>query len=320
MSTTVTVLVTCHNEERYIAQAIESAANQSAFNIVNEIIVVDDGSSDGSGEILAQLAKRIPRLRPFSKSASGLPAARNFGIAKATGDLIAFLDGDDFWDAQKLERQLPTFAANDRVALVYSDFMDFTKDDASDAQLVTVRSFRPDNERTLADYFVHDAPIVPSTAVIRKSAFADVGLFDPSYELGEDTELCLRLAERWRFAHVKGGLAYKRRHKEQLTNRLDALLPIAAAQTQIFIKRNPELAPLAGKRMARRYSRAGNDCVAKGERAKGARYLLTAMRLDPLYWRIYLYLALLIMPGRWLRKLAKSSYHLLVITRRRFSA
>jgi len=306
----VSVLIACHNEEKYIEQALASVLAQSAREAIVEIIVVDDGSTDRTGEILDAMATRETLIAVHHIANSGPSEARNHAIVRARGELIALLDGDDYWVPDKLERQLPTLAVDPRVGLVYSDFVDFTADDASDAQVVNVRRYGPNNARTLAEYFVHDAPVMPSTSIIRKAVFDDIGLFDPRYRAGQDdTELCLRIASRWRFAHVPGGLAFKRRHGSNITRRLETLLPDAVAQTQLFVERFPALAPLAGKRMARRYARAGNDCIVNAERAKGLRYLVKAWRRDPLFARVYAYLLLAMLPGSGGRAQAKRLYH-----------
>ena len=90
--------------------------------------------------------------------------------------------------------------------------------------LVRVRRFHSTQRDTLEDYFVHDGPIVPSAMLIRASVFEDVGLFDATMKVSEDTEMCLRIAERWQFQHVPGGLTRKRRHGRNATNRLDVFI------------------------------------------------------------------------------------------------
>jgi len=310
---TVAVVITCHNEEAYIEQAVRSVAAQTAFDRVVEIIVIDDGSTDGSPVLLARLAQEIDCLRVLRTEGIGVAAARNTGIRGTTAPLIAFLDADDYWVPDKLERQLAAYATDDgRVGLVYSDFVDFTRPDASDALLVTVRRFHADTPETLAGYFVHDAPIVPSTTLMRRSVFEDVGLFDERIRLGEDTEMFLRVAERWNFQYVQGGLVYKRRHGQNLTRRLDALIPISEEVTKTFVARNPSLGPVARQRLSRRYARAGHDCALHGETRDALRYLGLACTNAPLFWRPYGYLALMLVP-RGLRddvlRAGKRVYH-----------
>ena len=140
------------------------------------------------------------------------------------------------------------------------------------AAIITVRRFDPESPHQLRDYFVHDAPIMPSTVVIRRSVFEDVGFFDESLRIGEDTEFYLRVAEKWRFCHVPGAYTFKRRHISQLSWRLDALLPSAALVTQRFSSHHPELRSLAGRRMARLHAKVSADCAMKGERRKALRH------------------------------------------------
>lgn len=306
----VSVIMTCHNEEAFIAQAVMSVVAQTACDRIFEIIVVNDGSSDGSGDVLKRLAAEIPKLKVIETSGLGLPAARNTAIREATGEFIAILDGDDFWTPEKIERQIGAFALSPEIGLVYSDFHDFTDPQAHDALLIPVRPYRWSEGLPLAAYFVHDAPIVPSTVVLRRAVFDTVGLFDPEVRLGEDTEMFLRVAERWRFEHVPGGFAYKRRHGANLTRRLEPLLAVAESLTGKFIERNPELARLASKRMARRLAATANDCLKHGERAKAFSYLWRGFRADPFYGRIYAYFVLALFPrqaGINMRRLLRSA-------------
>jgi glycosyltransferase involved in cell wall biosynthesis len=292
----VSVILTCHNEERFIAQAVESVINQTASNSIKEIIIVNDGSTDGSSEVIASLADREPRIHVLATAGIGLPSARNLAIRHATGDFIAILDGDDFWAEDKLEYQLAAFGHGCKAGLVYSDFVDFSAPDLSDAQYVAVRHYRADQCDTLPTYFLLDGPIVPSSIVMRREIGENIGLFNEAFRVGEDTEFFLRVAEHWTFQHVAGALVYKRRHGSNITRRLDALLPVAEGLTREWAMRRPELAHLARRRNARLYAKAGNDCVAQGEKKHGARLLIRAMRHDPLSWRVYVYIFLCALP------------------------
>jgi glycosyltransferase involved in cell wall biosynthesis len=299
----VSVVMTCHNEERTIEQAVRSVEAQTAFDAVLEIIVVDDGSRDGSRVVLEQLAGEIEKLRIVETPGLGQSAARNRALREAKGELIAILDGDDFWTPEKLERQLPAFARSAEIGLVYGDFVDFSRDDAADGRVITVRRFHPASPNHLRDYFVHDGPIMPSTVVIRRSVFDDVGLFDESLRIGEDAEFHLRVAERWRFCHMPGAFTFKRRHPAQLSWRLADFLPSAAAVTQRLASDHPELRSLAGRRMARLHAKVGTDCALRGEWPRALRHDLTAIRLAPRYWRAWANLVLLVAPVSVVRPL-----------------
>jgi glycosyltransferase involved in cell wall biosynthesis len=294
----VSVVVTCHNEADYIEQAVRSVAAQTAAARIAETVIVDDGSTDSSPQVLRKLARELERVRIIRANGIGLPAARNLAIRSADTPLFAFLDGDDYWVEDKLERQLDAFTQHPRIGLVYSDYVDFTCDDASDAQLVNVRRFHEHTSHTLSEYFVHDGPIVPSTTIIAKAVFDDVGLFDEQMRPGEDTEMFLRIAERWRFQHVPGGLAFKRRHDRNLTRHLASLLPINLQITDQFVERNPQLKSMVKQRLSRRFARVGHDCAQHGEVGMALGYLGRALRHAPLFWRTYAYLALMLLPRR----------------------
>ena len=154
----------------------------------------------GHGSSWSGWIDEIDKLKIIQTPGLGLPAARNRAVREASGEFIAILDGDDFWMPEKLERQFPAFARGGKIGLVYSDFVDFSRDDAADGRVITVRRFNPESAHQLRDYFVHDGPIMPSTLVVRRSVFDDVGLFDESLLIGQDTAFCLRVATSWRFA------------------------------------------------------------------------------------------------------------------------
>jgi glycosyltransferase involved in cell wall biosynthesis len=297
----VSVLMTCHDEESMIEKAIRSVVAQTIFDSVEEIIVVDDGSRDGSRVVLERLDREIDKLKIIHTTGLGRPAARNRAVGEASGEFIALLDGDDFWTPQKLERHLPAFGRGANIGLVYGDFVDFSRDDAADGRVITVRRFNPASAHQLRDYFVHDGPIILSTIVVRRSVFDDVGLFDESFLVGQDTEFCLRVATSWRFCHLPGAFTFKRRHPAQITARLDAVLPNAARVTQQFASRHSELRPLAGRRMGRVHAKVSVDCAMRGEWRKALHHHLCAIRLAPLYWRAWANVVLLLAPASVVR-------------------
>jgi glycosyltransferase involved in cell wall biosynthesis len=102
----LSVVIPCHNDQQHIAEAVTSALEQS--RPPDEVIVVDDGSTDASADRLAPFADRLTLLRQPNR---GVAAARNAGVAAATGELIAFLDGDDRWPPQSLARRIEALTA-----------------------------------------------------------------------------------------------------------------------------------------------------------------------------------------------------------------
>ena len=209
------VVIPVFNGERYVRRAVASAVAQTVP--AAEILVVDDGSTDAS----ADLAASYPGVRVLKHPANrGLSAARNTGIAAVGTGLVALLDSDDAWDADKMARQLPVFAARPDVAVVFCDFravnvrgekvgwqggtrdrvakLGLTFEPAADA-LVLVGSTTEALIRETS--FLH-----PSSVVVRRAAVAAAGPFDVTYRYAEDLEMWLRLSAVGRTAYVDRNL------------------------------------------------------------------------------------------------------------------
>ena len=116
----VSVIVPCHNEGQYIEQCIKSIIEQSDYNSIKDIFVIDDGSTDETPQILKQLKQKFNKLNIITTEGVGLPAARNIAIKLSKSEFIAFLDADDYWDKNKLKNQLKAFYGDPSIGLVYS--------------------------------------------------------------------------------------------------------------------------------------------------------------------------------------------------------
>jgi glycosyltransferase involved in cell wall biosynthesis len=116
----VSVVIAAHNSRRYIAQTLDSILAQKHRPL--EILVVDDGSTDSTAEMVRGYA---PEVRLIEQNQQGHPAARNSGIRAAAGDFLAFLDHDDLWSPDKLERQIASFERNPELDLVFGHIQNF---------------------------------------------------------------------------------------------------------------------------------------------------------------------------------------------------
>lgn len=133
----VSIITPCYNAEKYLAQTIESVLVQTFRDW--EMLVVDDCSSDGSAEIIRSYARKDPRIIYLkTDKRSGSPTGpRNLGIQNARGRYIAFLDSDDLWLPDKLERQLEIFAENESAAVVFSYYEKMSEDGKRSGRVVT---------------------------------------------------------------------------------------------------------------------------------------------------------------------------------------
>lgn len=193
--TSISVIIPAYNAACFIAQAIESAIRQTCKP--SQIIIVDDGSSDATADIAEGFGPPVQVLRQTNK---GVSAARNIGIAKATGDLIAFLDADDLWRPTKLEQQLALLQAYPEAGTVICDELHFTEEEG-----VIVPTFfatvsctaQLQNPALLIKPLsvLIKEPIIPTSGLlVRNNILKAAGLFDENLSLVEDRDMWLRLA------------------------------------------------------------------------------------------------------------------------------
>jgi glycosyltransferase involved in cell wall biosynthesis len=194
----VSVVICVRDGEAHLAEAIDSALAQSATPM--ELIVVDDGSQDGSAEIARSYA---PRVRLLRQGPLGLGAARNAALEAATGEFIAFLDSDDIWEPNKLELQLAAFSADPALDVCFTHVLEF-------ADELELKGARP-----------RPGPIpgvFTSSLCARRESVRRAGGFDPHARLGETMALLLRLRELgMREAMLPEVLVHRRVHAGNMT-------------------------------------------------------------------------------------------------------
>lgn len=193
----VSVVIPAYNGERYLAEALDSVFNQTEKPY--EVIVVDDGSTDTSSEILDSYGDRIVKIEQAN---SGTASARNRGVGVATGDLIAFLDQDDYWHENKLEKQSRIFRDTPDVQIVWGSVQQFFSPELSED---FKKRYRCPNE-PVPGY-------LPSALLIRSEAFHKVGPFDSKWKIGEWADWYARSTQAGlRSDRVFDVVAYRRIH------------------------------------------------------------------------------------------------------------
>ena len=203
----VSVIVPTYNSARYLPEAIDSVLGQTYRDF--EIIVVDDGSTDNTQGVLARYAEQIRVVR---QSNQGSAAARNAGILAARGEFIAFLDADDLWLPQKLERQMPLFDERPEIGWVYSDYREFGESGLSAQSFFERQSLCPPPEGRVLLALARDCITSTITVVIRASCLQEAGLFDRTFRRAQDYDMWLRLAARFPVGCVDDVLALYRQH------------------------------------------------------------------------------------------------------------
>ena len=231
----VSVIIPTYNCQQYLAKAIESAIAQE----VGEVIVVDDGSTDRTRHIVEAFSQLDfqPELYYIYQTNQGVCAARNRGIRAARGDLIAFLDADDWYLPHKLSRQASLFANDPDLGLVQSGWQRVTE---SEQLIAAVRPWEFAPELTLANWLRYK-PVLPSALMIRKRWLVEVGGFDPEFQAAEDVELVSRLAvSGCRAAWLKEvAVSYRQRSGSAMGNGLIQARDLAKFLDKFF--QQPEL-------------------------------------------------------------------------------
>src|SRR5437773_3361686 len=183
----VSVVIPTFNSADYLAQAIQSVLVQTYQDF--EIIVVDDASTDHTEEVLRPFAKRICYVR---QDRGGPSVARNRGILQARGEMIAFLDADDVWRPTKLARQVEFLDYYPEACLVYTDFTRGPQPGSNNES--RLQAFKPRDSTQAFQGLLEENFIATPTVMVRRSALARSGLFDPKLRGSEDLDLWLRLA------------------------------------------------------------------------------------------------------------------------------
>ena len=208
---TVSVIIPTYNYGRFISNAIESVLMQT--HPVTEIIIVDDGSVDDTDAIVSRFGNKIQLLKQRNK---GVSSARNTGIEKSTSELIAFLDADDSWLPNKLEKQVAKFIGDENFGLVHCGMREFDDETGS----VNALHLEGGEGWLAADIALLERPAIigpGGTILVRRDVFDDVGYFDERLTNGEDWEFCLRVARKYKIGFVAEPLVNYRNHGANAT-------------------------------------------------------------------------------------------------------
>jgi len=211
----VSVVIPTYNRAHTVLDAVGSVLTQRFRDL--ELIVVDDGSTDDTAARLAAVGD--PRLQVIMGRHAGVSAARNLGVAKASGDLVAFLDSDDLWHPDKLACEVAFLTHHPEVDAVFTDlekrhgdqvFPSFMRETAVFSRRLENAGY-PDGlvlaPREIRLCLLQEVPIKPSALTLRRAAFDAVGGFDETWSSSEDWEFLLRLAREHRFGYLDRPLA-----------------------------------------------------------------------------------------------------------------
>jgi len=216
----ISVIVPCYNAERYVDVAIRSILQQDWPNL--EVIVVDDGSTDGSADVVRAFDSRV---RLLSQKNAGVASARNAGIASASGDWIAFLDADDVWLPGKLRAQWSSLRAESAAGarMSYTAWAVWVSSepvpDSEDIERLTgaEQNAWDGPSGWIYPELLADCVVWTSTVLVHRSVLREVGGFETALRIGEDYDLWLRASRVTPILRVSRPFALYRMHPVNLT-------------------------------------------------------------------------------------------------------
>ena len=208
----VSVIVPSYNRRELLARALDSILAQTVP--VDEIIVVDDGSTDGTGEMLQ--TRYGERVRHVWQANAGVSAARNRGLSLARGAFIALLDSDDLWHPRKTALQLQWLADHPDHAMVLCD-VERVDIDGNPLGITRRRDAIPVDGYVLR-WLVHEPSLVPASMMMRREVYETIGGFDESLRTAEDLEYHLRIARHFRIGVVEEALVVAVREHDGLSS------------------------------------------------------------------------------------------------------
>ncbi|MBI3782604.1 MAG: glycosyltransferase [Deltaproteobacteria bacterium] len=207
----VSVIIPTYNRSAMVVEALRSAVAQSAP--AHEVIVVDDGSNDDTLAVLQrESAKDVHLIRRANR---GVAAARNLGVARSSGDLIAFLDSDDLWLPDKLATQTAFFATHPEAMICQTEEVWIRN-----GVRVNPRTYHHKPSGDVFDASLERCLVSPSAVMMRRALFEEIGGFDESLPACEDYDLWLRIARSTLIWRLDAALVIKRGgHADQLSRR-----------------------------------------------------------------------------------------------------
>lgn len=294
------VIIPLYNKEGQIANTLNSVLNQSFTDF--EIIVVNDGSTDNSVEVV----KGFPdeRIRLVSQFNSGVSAARNKGISIARGDYVAFLDADDSWHTHYLEEQNILIKKYDECAVYATNYEFITSSGKKESTILRKLSFN--SEHGILDNYFECAscshpPLWTSAVVVKKQALQDIGGFPVGIKSGEDLLT-------WAWLSEKNKIAFSRRvsaiynlgegydFSNQPPRRQDARDPVGNALKAI-LKENSDIIGLK-RYISHWHKMRASVAIRYGERWETLKEVSKALYYNPKNLKVLPFIVLAIIPAR----------------------
>lgn len=294
----ISVVIPLYNKERQIGSTLRTVLGQTYKDF--EIVVVDDGSTDGSAAEVAEFSD--PRIRLIHQQNAGVSAARNHGIEEARGEFVALLDADDEWLPDYLASQMELVGKYPQCDVFATNYQ--FKDTRGRTTPTILRNLPFDGEHgILSNYFEvassSHPPLWTSTVMARKSAFQSIGGFPGGIKSGEDLLTWARLACRYGIAYDKRALAtfnvegYDVKEKPK---RIPAEIDFVGAE---LAKLAAEFKPLKIRHYISHWHKMRSSVYMRlGMRGKSIKEACIGLKYHPVNFKLLAYIAINLLPAK----------------------
>ena len=281
---TVSVIIPTYNRSVLLPRSIRSVLNQTFQDF--ELIVVDDGSTDNTEEVVRGFEDKRIRYIQHEENKGG-SAARNTGVKVAQGEYIALLDDDDEWLPEKLERQINKFQElSSDFGVVYSGFS-FVYEKSGEVVSSHVPAFRGN----VYDRIIKSCILGGSTPLIKKFCFQKAGLFDESLPSCQDWDICIRISKYYNFDFVPDALMRHYAHGTQISVDLSAKI---RAREKLIEKYSVELYQKP-RILSALLTRLGILYALSEDYIKARKYFFASIKKEPFRRNNYIHLFLSIL-------------------------
>ncbi len=207
----ISIITPTYNREAFLPAAIESVLAQSYKEF--ELIIVDDGSTDNSRELINTYAEKDSRVKYLYQENQRQSVARNYALSVAKGDFICFLDSDNYWPSDKLEKSIKAFEVYPDADIVYGDCITIDEQ-GNELHRHNMRRY----SGRIAALLLKDNFISMNTTMTRRKCFNEMGGMSGKRRVADDYDLWLKFSARYRFQYIPEFLAYYRVMENQISS------------------------------------------------------------------------------------------------------
>lgn len=279
----VSVIIPTYNRANLLSRAIKSALSQTFQDF--ELIIVDDGSTDNTKEVVEKFKKKDNRVKYIWQENSGGPASpKNKGIKASKGEYIAFLDDDDEWFPEKIEKQLEIFenSKDKNIGIVACNALDVFED----SKTIKEYKIKETKEEKYLPMILNGCLIHSSSSVVvKKNIFKKVGYFDKKLKTADDYDMWIKILSKYNFDFYPHPLFKYYIHGKNIS--FNESISLKKEQKCIILKKHKDLYDKYPKIYSNKLRYIGNRYIMLGKKRKARKILIKSIKNNPLNFRTY---------------------------------